>query len=132
MITTTAWRKKASPLFALALSVFCSTQAGETNAPLLIKIGASEATNHYGETLIVTGIVAQVSARPRMAFINLDRPYPDSPFVAVAFNYTNKFTNLPSLKGKNIELSGMITNYRGRPEIVITNASQLTVTTPAK
>ncbi len=103
--------------------------AQETNAPALQKIGALDTTNFYGKEMIVTGSIAQVSIRPSIVFLNLDHPYPDSPFVLVIHSSaTNQFGNLKALKGKSIEARGKITNYHDRPEMVLQKADQLKVT----
>jgi hypothetical protein len=57
--------------------------AAETNALASLKIGALEATNHYDQTMIVTGKVVQVTIRPSVTFLNLDRTFPNSPFAVV-------------------------------------------------
>jgi DNA/RNA endonuclease YhcR with UshA esterase domain len=99
------------------------------------KIGTDEAKNFYGREMIVTGTVAQVSIRSKIVLLNMDKPYPDSPFTLVIFPAaTNQFGNLKSLKGVSVEVTGIITNYHDRAEIVLKNAGQLKVTgnPPAK
>lgn len=102
--------------------------ADDTNTPALLKIGTADAAKHYDETLIVTGQVAQITIRPGIVFINLDRPYPDSPFTAVIRgSATNQFSNVKALRGKSVEISGKVTNYHDRPEILLTHSNQVTV-----
>jgi hypothetical protein len=122
-------RIKVSLLMSLALLIVLqSMRAYDTNSLSPAKIGAAMAAQHYNENLVVTGLVAQVNFRSRLVFLNFDKPYPDSPFAGVIFSpFTNQFTNLPSLEGRIVEVTGMITNYRNKPEIVLTNAIQLTV-----
>jgi hypothetical protein len=106
-------------------------RADDTNGAAPAKIPANAAAKHYGENRIVTGRVAQVTIRPRAVFINLDKPYPDSPFAGVIFSrFTNGFSNLLSLSNQGVEISGVISNYQEKPEIILTNAGQLTVTGP--
>ena len=62
--------------------------AADTNAPALLKIGTAEADKHYGQEMIVTGKVAQVTIRPKVTFLNLDKPFPNSPFTVVIFPAT--------------------------------------------
>ncbi len=107
-----------------------SALADDTGTPA--KIGLADADKYYDKTMIVTGTVAQVSARQRIVFLNMGKPFPDNPFTAVVFNdSTNKFTNLLSLKGKDVEITGRIVKYNGKPEIVLSNADQLTVKGPS-
>jgi DNA/RNA endonuclease YhcR with UshA esterase domain len=121
----------------LSLSVIaCATlslSAADTTTNTVAKIGAADAAKHFDETLVVTGQVAEVTVLPRITFINLDQPHPNSPFTCVIFPAaTNQFPGIKSLKGKSIEVSGRIKNYHDKPEIVLDTSNQLTVVTPAK
>lgn len=105
--------------------------ADDTNVLVPGKIGTGEATKFYGKEMTVTGTVAQVSIRPGIIFLNMDKPYPNSPFTLVIFPPDrNQFANLPSLKGTSIEASGIITNYHDRAEMVLEKTSQLKVLSP--
>ena len=100
--------------------------ADSTNLP--VKIGATEADQHYDQLMTVTGTVAQVTLKPSIVFINLDQPYPDSPFAAVIHSKdTNQFGNLKSLKGRSVELTGKIQKYHEKPEMVVQKPSQIFV-----
>ncbi len=119
-----------SVLFVLV--VVLKLSADPTNSPALAKIGTLEATNFYGKEMIVTGKVAQVSIRPGIVFMNMDKPYPDSPFALIIFpSATNQFGNIKSLKGASVEVKGKIKNFHGKPEIVLEKSNQLTVTSMA-
>jgi hypothetical protein len=108
---------------ALATTAFADPDTGPS------KIGALDAPKFYGREMIVTGTVAQVTIRPTIVFLNMDKPYPRSPFTLVIFPAaTNQFSNLKALKGASVEAKGKIVNYHNRPEIVLEKASQLTVT----
>lgn len=90
------------------------------------KIGTAEATNYYDQVMIVTGRVAQVTIRPKVIFLNLDRPFPNSPFTVVIF--PGKYlADVNALRGKSIEIRGRIKNYNDKPEIALDNTNQLTV-----
>jgi hypothetical protein len=120
---------KVFSLIVLAIFiVLYPAQADETNGASPAKIGATAADKHYGENMVVTGKVVQITIRPNTVFLNFDLPYPDSPFACVIFSrFTNQFGDLPSLKGASVEVSGVITNYHNKPQIVLTNARQLTI-----
>ena len=97
-----------------------------TNTSALLKIGTGEADKHYGQEMIVTGRVAQVTIRPKVIFLNLDRPHPDSPFTVVIFPGTY-LADVKALDGKAVEIKGKIKNYNDKPEIMLDNSGQLTV-----
>ena len=104
--------------------------ADSTNSPAPAKIGTKAASDHYDQLLTVTGTVAQVTIRPAIVFINLDQPFPDSPFAAVIHpEATNQFGNLKALKGKSVEITGKIKNYHDHPEIIMDHTNQLVVVT---
>ena len=121
--------------FILAVLAFAiKLPADDTNAPTLLetntssplKIGTGEADKYYDQEMIVTGTVAQVSIRPKMIFLNLDQPYPDSPFTVVIF--PGKYlADVKALEGKAVEIKGKIKDYHDKPEIVLDDTNQLTV-----
>ena len=92
------------------------------------RIAAAQATNYYDEDVVVTGKVAQVSVRANMAFINLDQPYPNSPLEAVIFEENlSLFGDLQKFNGQQVEITGIVTEYRGKPEIKLESTNQLKV-----
>jgi DNA/RNA endonuclease YhcR with UshA esterase domain len=121
-------------LILVVLTFAVKLPAADTNAPTLtktntsalLKIGTGEADKHYGQEIIVTGRVAQVTIRPKVIFLNLDRPHPDSPFTVVIFPGTY-LADAKALNGKAVEIQGKIKNYNDKPEIVLDNPGQLTV-----
>jgi len=121
-------------LTALIFVIIAS--AADTNSPATaknsstapMKIGTLDATNYYDQTIIVTGKVVQVTIRPSVTFLNLDRPFPDSPFaVVIIHGKSSYYGDANALKGKSIEISGKIKNYKDKPEIVLDSTNQLTV-----
>ena len=92
------------------------------------KIGTADASKYYEETMVVTGKVVQVSVRPNVAILNMDKPYPDSPFTAVIFEgNVSQFGDLQKLQNQNVEISGTITEYRDKPEIILESTNQIKV-----
>jgi DNA/RNA endonuclease YhcR with UshA esterase domain len=89
---------------------------------------AIEAKALVGETKTISGVVAQVTARENMTYLNFDKPYPDMPFTGVIFaSRTNQFSNLQNLEGRRVLITGKITQHDGRPEIIIDSTNQLKV-----
>jgi len=110
-------------IFAFRLS------AADTNAiSAPLKISTAEADRYYDQKMIVTGKVVQVTIRPNVTFLNLDKPYPNSPFTVVIFHgHSSFYGDANALKGKSIEIKGKIRNYHDKPEIALDNTNQLTV-----
>jgi DNA/RNA endonuclease YhcR with UshA esterase domain len=115
-------------LFILVVLIFAiKAPAADTNA-VPLKIGTADATNYYDKEMIVTGRVAQVTIRPTVTFMNLDQPYPDSPFTVVIFHgHSSFYGDANALKGKAIEIRGKITAYHDKPEIALDRMDQLAV-----
>jgi len=100
--------------------------APQTSTPK--EIGTAEASKYYEETMTVTGKVVQVSIRPNVAILDMDKPYPDSPFTAVIFEENiAQFGDLQKLNNQNVEVSGTVTEYRGKPEIILESINQIKV-----
>ena len=112
-------------LFALALAL--------TVVPTIAKartITPPEAKDHVGESVTVEGVVSDVhhAASGNAIFLDMGGHYPDNTFAAVIFKGDfDKFPDVDSLEGKIVDVSGVITLYRGRPEIVVHDPGQIKV-----
>jgi hypothetical protein len=92
------------------------------------KIGIAEASKFYDESMIVTGKVVQVTSRPSITFINLDESGPNAPFSVIIFpENLSQFGDLQKLQGHSVEISGTVTEYRNKPEIILESTNQLKV-----
>jgi hypothetical protein len=102
-------------------------RADDTNT-VALTIRSAEAVKWIGKQVVVTGVVAQVSVRPSLVFLNFDRAYPSNLFTAIIRNKnTNEFENLTALRGKAVAVKGQIRDYNGKPEMELTGKSQLKV-----
>lgn len=125
-------RSFATVTLALCLAAASQGRAGDTNSPALT-IGGAQAAANIGKQVTVTGVVAQVSSRPSLTFLNFDKAYPNSTFTAIVrSSQTNEFENLRALKGKSVAVKGKIIDYNGKPEMELTNKSQLKVLSETK
>ena len=107
-------------------------RADETNS-IPLTIGTAQAAAHIGQQVTVTGVVAQISFRPSLVFLNMDKPYPASPFTVIIRNKnTNEFENLPSLRGKAVSVTVKIQDYNGKAEMELTRKAQLKLLSEAK
>ena len=100
--------------------------SAQTNAPP--RIPAAAATNYLNQNVIVTDRVAQVTIRPTIVFLNLNQRYPDSPLTCVIKGTdTNNFSDLRNYQDKDVEVSGRVTDFQGKPEIVLTATNQIKI-----
>jgi hypothetical protein len=109
-----------------------SNRADDTNTVPMV-IGSAQATNWIGKQVTVTGVVAQVSIRPSLVFLNFDKSFPSNLFTAIVRNkYTNQFEGLSVLRDKAVSVSGEIKNFNGKPEMELTRKSQLELLSETK
>src|SRR6266446_1999515 len=94
-------------------------------------ISPTQAAQHIGENAKVCGVVASARYAPRTkgapTFLNLDKPYPQQVFTAVVWGSSrSRFPKPPeSLAGSKICVSGSISPFRGKAEIVVSSPSQI-------
>jgi DNA/RNA endonuclease YhcR with UshA esterase domain len=123
--------KKGVLLLSLGLLLSAGAQesksdSAKTSAP--IQISAAAAKEHIGAQAVVKGKVAEVNVGERIVRLNFDQAYPNNSFTAVIFPAnTNKFPEVEKLKGKTVEISGKIAQYREKPQIVLTSTNQVKV-----
>src|SRR5690242_11003985 len=112
-------------------AVASSLGADDSKTNVVLEIKATAAKENIGKEALVTGTIAQVSKAQGLVRLNFEKPFPGQPFTAVIFaRNTNHFGDLESLKGKKVEISGKITEYRRHPQIIITSTNQLKVVEP--
>jgi len=93
---------------------------------------SEEAAHHVGETATVCGSVASANyashSKGQPTFLNLDKAYPDQTFTAVIWGSDRSKFGTPesALLGKQVCATGVIQLFRGRPEVILHEPSQLT------
>jgi uncharacterized protein (UPF0333 family) len=97
-------------------------------------IDFKDAESHIGEIWCVSGVVDNISISTKgNIFLNFCPDYKTCSFRAVIFNSnSSKFSNPEQYQGKTVEISGLIkggtiSSYQGKPEIIISDSSQLKV-----
>ena len=86
-----------------------------------------EAAKHVGETATITGTVDGVHQSGKgNIFLNMGGTYPNQAFTAsITARSASKFRNPQQYEGRIVAVSGKITLYRGKPEIIVTSLSQI-------
>jgi hypothetical protein len=113
--------------FCLSLLTVLTT--GQENK----KIPASQAAQHIGEHATVCGSVESArylaNSRGKPTFLNIGKAYPDQDFTVVIWSEDRAKFGHPEdrLIHKHICVSGQIELYRGKPQIVAKNESQIAV-----
>lgn len=97
-------------------------------------INANEANEHIGEIITVCGTVVSSNYNEETdnspVFLNLEKPYPDHIFTIFIVNAVRDSFSLPPEEyflNKSICVTGVITKYKEKPEIVVNRVSQISV-----
>jgi DNA/RNA endonuclease YhcR with UshA esterase domain len=88
---------------------------------------ATEAAKHVGETATVTDRVDGVHQSGKgNIFLNMGGKYPNQAFTAfIPASSAAQFSQPQQYEGRTVAVSGKITLYRGKPEIIVTSPSQI-------
>lgn len=93
-----------------------------------LTISPLEANENIGKFASVKGYVAEVNRRERVAYLNFVEIYPKTPFTGVIFaNKFEEFGDLNKYLNKEVELTGIISIYKGKPQIVLDDKSQIRI-----
>lgn len=94
-------------------------------------INASEAAQHQGKYVTVTGKVTSVKTinfgkRNELNFLNFGRPHPQQDFtVVIRGRHKNRFRPVRDYKGKMVKVTGRIGMHKGKPQIRLKAANKL-------
>lgn len=85
-----------------------------------------DAGDYNGKTVTVKGFVADIYKNEKVAYLNFVEKYPDNPFTGVIFaRVFSDFPDILKFKNKNVELTGRVSVYKGKPQIIINKPSQI-------
>jgi hypothetical protein len=86
-----------------------------------------EAPRHVGETATITGTVDGVHQSGKgNIFLNMGGKYPNQAFTAfIPSASAAQFSNPQQYEGRTVAVSGKITLYKGKPEIIVNSTSQI-------
>ncbi|SRR5712692_5573621 len=111
-----------SALLVGALSVVAGQSRAQQRA-----IGDTAAASKVGQIVTIEGTVANVTVlRTGTTFLNFGSAYPNETFTAVVFrSASTRFPNPQQWEGKRVRVTGKVQLYRGKPEIILNDPSQL-------
>ncbi|MFA6407870.1 MAG: phospholipase D-like domain-containing protein [Candidatus Paceibacterota bacterium] len=100
------------------------------NAAAYVSIGTidyTEASSHVGQTASVRGtLVEAYTSKSGTVFLDFCKSYKSCPFSGVIFSDdAKKFGDLSKYSGKTVTLTGKISSYQNKAEIVLSDPSQL-------
>jgi hypothetical protein len=113
--------------FALLIStgLACHAQAK--------KITPAEAKDHVGEHATVCGKAVSThfakTTKGEPTFLNLDEPYPKQIFTILIWGSDRSKFGVPETRyrDQDVCVTGTVTSYKGSPEIVATESTQIVI-----
>lgn len=112
-------------LFLIGTSILLFAQS--------VHLTAAEAKNHIGEKATVCGNVVSTHYAARTkgnpTFLNLDEPYPKQIFTILIWGSDRSKFGDPEAKygNKRVCVTGLIKDYKGVPEVVAEQPSQIEI-----
>lgn len=92
-------------------------------------ISPLEAADYMGKPVTVKGFVADVYKSDKVAYLNFVKKYPDNPFTGVIFaGKFDEFGDLMIYENRNIEITGRVSTFRGKPQMILDKKSQIKIT----
>lgn len=113
------------------LSADINGKENETAVPeisSLKRISSKEVRQHIGDSLFVTGLVAEVFLNDKVAYLNIDNKFPKNILSCAIFSSKFiEFGDLSGYKGKNIEVMGRISTFKNKPQIILNSKDQIKI-----
>ncbi len=88
-----------------------------------------EASNYYGEYVTVVGTIVSTYNSGRACFLNFHPDYKHYLTAVIFRSAFNRFPKNPEIYyyGKNVKITGVIKEYRGKPEIIVNYPQQIEI-----
>ncbi|NBS15138.1 MAG: hypothetical protein EBT57_10140 [Verrucomicrobia bacterium] len=114
-------------LQALLFLAFLTVSVRSEDAPAIPVVTPQEAATQEGKQVKVKGVVdAQKTSAKGITYLNFGGRFPNHVFSCVL--RTRDFPNgVPTYEGKEVEVTGMIKMYEGKPSMDIKSADQIRV-----
>jgi len=126
-VAATAGRPQPGPRYARFSPTGAEADAPAEEEPLCVPY--TRALEKLGEVACITGKVVDVhTARTGVTYVNFCRDYRDCKFsIVVLAADARRLRDVRVLLGKEIRITGKVTSYRGRTEILWRKPEQLQV-----
>jgi DNA/RNA endonuclease YhcR with UshA esterase domain len=87
-----------------------------------------DAKDYIGKIVTVKGTVVEVNKREKVAYLNFVEKFPQTPFTGVIFSSRfEEFGNMGIFKDKRVEVTGRITTFKGKPQIILDSKTQIKI-----
>lgn len=124
-------------VFVFTAFLFLTLLSNAQSTPQTIK--PEEAQKYIGQTVTVCGkiftarFLEQANKQPTL--LNMGAAFPNQPFTVVIFGESrSNFTYKPEefLNGKDICVTGLIQEYKGKPQMIVTKETEVKVAVAEK
>jgi very-short-patch-repair endonuclease len=103
-----------------------NTSLGESNVSVNDYLSTTEANRHVGEKTTLCGRIVQIREADKVTYLNFDKAYPNSTVTAVIWNENAKnFSGVNQKVNRTVCIEGEISNYKGKPQIILRDSAQL-------
>jgi hypothetical protein len=126
--TDPALRQAYENVLKKLFAAYRGNAAAGPAAPVSIgTIDYTEAPNHIGDTASVRGTLVDAhTSKSGTVFLDFCKSYQDCPFSGVIFaDDAKKFGDLSGYAGETVILTGKISSYQGKAELILASPSQL-------
>ncbi len=126
--TDPALRQTYETILKRLLDAYERNAAAQAAAPVFIgTIGYADAPSHVGEYASVRGVIADTYvSKNGTVFLDFCRDYKSCPFSGVIFaDDVKKFGDLSRYTGTTVFLTGKISSYQDRAEMILSSPTQI-------
>lgn len=96
-------------------------------------VSVNDAHKYVDQNITVCAKVVEThvsKGESKVIYLNLDKPYPNNPFTIVIFEKSAdnfSYNPLEFLKNKNICVTGKVTLYKNKPQIIANTQDQIKI-----
>lgn len=91
-------------------------------------ISCNDASKHVGDSLTVRGYVADVFESEKVSYLNFENKFPRNVFTCTVFaGSAGSFGDLKKYSGRQVEVSGKITSYKNKPQMILWTEAQIRI-----
>jgi hypothetical protein len=91
-------------------------------------ITSEEVKMHIGDSVCIKGYVADVYLSDKVAYLNFENKFPKNLFACTIFSGKfGEFGDLSKYKDRNVEVTGRITTYKSKPQVILETKNQIKI-----
>ncbi|MFZ1321560.1 MAG: hypothetical protein WAT71_08400 [Ignavibacteria bacterium] len=93
-----------------------------------LTVSSEKVKDHIGKLVTVKGIISNVYVSEKVAYLNFGNKFPKNDFSGVVFaGKFSEFEDLESFKDKLVEITGSVSVFRNKPQIILNSPDQIKI-----